>query len=126
MKLPPASEYTSKIRLASALEAPQPSDASSPNVIAPRQTSDTRSPLGPRSLNFMGIGLPLRPPSVFRGHRLRGGDRFEHDHRNGSTGNPTRVADQRQLVVEALPEPLGLRALSLTRSHLVALALQLN
>src|SRR5207244_13424145 len=59
MKWPPASVTTSKIRLASALDAPQPSDASSPNVIAPRQTSDTRSPLGPRSRYFMSIGVGL-------------------------------------------------------------------
>src|SRR5437588_12017047 len=62
MKLPPASVKTSKIRLASALEAPQPSDASSPNVIAPRQTSDTRSPLGPRSAYLMSVGLDVKWP----------------------------------------------------------------
>jgi hypothetical protein len=47
-KLPPASRKASKIRRLSSFEAPQPQ--SSPKVIVPRQISDTRRPLRPRSL----------------------------------------------------------------------------
>src|SRR5580700_10810601 len=48
MKLPPASRKASYTLRASSLGAPQPQ--SSPNVIAPSATSDTRSPLLPKSL----------------------------------------------------------------------------
>src|SRR5207249_9663079 len=48
MKLPPASRKVSKIFRLSSLEDPQPQ--SSPNVIVPRQSSETLNPLLPSSL----------------------------------------------------------------------------
>src|SRR5262245_46370312 len=47
MKLPPAAANRSKIRWLVALSAPHPQ--SSPNVIVPKQSSDTRRPLRPNS-----------------------------------------------------------------------------
>src|SRR5437016_7352471 len=48
MKLPPASANRSKIRRLSSSEAPHPQ--SSPNVMVPSASSETRSPVGPSSL----------------------------------------------------------------------------
>src|SRR3989442_1126420 len=57
MKFPPASAYRSKMRPPSSFDAPHPQ--SSPNVIVPRASSDTRSPLRPSSLYLM-----CSPPEV--------------------------------------------------------------
>ncbi len=48
MKFPPASTKASKIASLSSRDAPQPQ--SSPNVIVPRQSAETRRPLRPNNL----------------------------------------------------------------------------
>src|SRR5690349_7416281 len=53
MKLPPRSTNASNTRRLSSLEAPKPQ--SSPKVMVPRQSSETRSPLFPRSLYRMAL-----------------------------------------------------------------------
>src|SRR5438093_6068353 len=57
MKFPPASANRSKIRRLSSSDAPHPQ--SSPNVMVPNASSDTRSPVGPSSLYLI---LPSSSP----------------------------------------------------------------
>src|SRR5258708_19261958 len=58
MKFPPRLAKTSKTRRASSGGAPQPH--SSPKVIVPRQISETRNPLLPRSLYLKTTNLSQR------------------------------------------------------------------
>src|SRR3990172_2729888 len=57
MKFPPASAKASKILRLSSFDAPQPH--SSPKVMAPRHSSETRSPDRPRSLSRIVFLLSL-------------------------------------------------------------------
>src|SRR3990172_7114780 len=66
-KFPPASTYASKIFRLSSFDAPQPH--SSPNVIVPRHSSETRSPVFPSSLYRIGsasfrISIYVRFPDI--------------------------------------------------------------
>src|SRR5512141_1736457 len=61
-KFPPASAYASKIPRLSSFDAPQPH--SSPNVIVPRHSSETRRPVLPSNLKRIA---PLLPNSAETG-----------------------------------------------------------
>src|SRR6266566_4888644 len=76
MKFPPASRKASYTFLASSLAEPQPH--SSPKVMVPSATSETRSPELPKSRYRIGISFFRREASFF-GSGARSPARFTND-----------------------------------------------